>query len=266
MAAGLVLATAAVGQDDDWEFQEDAAQHITIAAARYDAGQMIVVQCRDNKLAVVLTGLPQSAEPLQLAATRADGRSDEQRWVASGAPGAYRAVSPGRVTRFLKGGGLYSVHTEDGAATAFRGAFDLPSASANLDRVLTACGWALTDERDLLAEAAVTVDRTGPSVHRRAPSRSVALRSARREPDVPATPPPPTPELEVSCIVRDMHLRECRADHPPSAELEPVTGAIRFAEGREVFPTEGADAAVAEGRVLHVTTSTQLVRVVRRPQ
>jgi hypothetical protein len=114
MAAGLGAAAGAAAQDDDWEFQQDPAQNITIAAARYDAGQMIVVQCRGGALTAVLTGLPQATGELTLTATRADGRSDVQTWTSAGAPGSYRSTVPARDIRFMRGGGLYRVHTAEG--------------------------------------------------------------------------------------------------------------------------------------------------------
>ncbi len=251
-ALGVMLCAggAAAAQDDDWEFQEDAARRITVAAARYDAGQMIVVQCREGALTAVLTGLPQSAEALTLNAARTDGRRIVQAWLPAGAPGAYRSASPGRDVRFMRGGGLYSVRTVEGEATAFRGAFDLPGESANLDRVLTACGWATVDDRDLLPDA-VEVTAVNPREvgRQRLPTRRGATTRAPRQPvEMPPPPGPPPPERTVTCIVRDMHLRDCRADHPPSADDRDVRLTITTNEGRQMYAVEGADASASEGK------------------
>lgn len=260
MTAGLGMASAAVAQDDDWEFQQDTARNITVAAARYDAGQMIVVQCRDGGLTAVLTGLPPSEAPLVLAATRADGRHSQQSWRPAGAPGAYQSASPGHDVRFMRSGGAYTVRTGEGAATAFRGVFDLPTQFANLDRVLTACGWATTDDRDALEEAAtvITIVDPDPAPRReRQQSRSVSQRPRFSTPVPPAgpvaPPAPPPPEHQISCIVRDMHLRDCRADHLASARERDVLALIRANEGNEVYPIAGVDPAPAEGRVLRLT-------------
>ncbi len=259
-ALGAVLcagqAMASSPQDDDWEFQEDPARRISVAAARYDAGQMIVVQCRESALTVVLTGLPQSAEMLRLTAARADGRAVEQAWAPAGAPGAYRSLSAGRDVRFMRGGGLYTVRTTEGAAPVFRGSFDLPAQSANLDRVLTACGWAVADDRDAVAEASTvtTVNPDGEGRRRVPTQRGATSRAPRRElpmPPPPATPPPA--EHMVSCIVRDMHLRECRADHAGSVQNADVVALVRANEGREVYPIAGADAAASEGRIIRLS-------------
>lgn len=247
LAVGLCAGQAAA-QDDDWEFQEDAAQGVSVAAVRYDAGQMIVVQCRQGTLTTAVTGLPPSAEPLRFAATRADGRRAAQIWVSVGTPDGYRSVSPGRDARFLRGGGTYVVRTGPDAPAAVNGTFDLPSQSANLDRVLTACGWTLEDDRDLLAEAdEIFLDR---------PRRGRAEARPYR--------PPAIPEREVSCVVREMRLRDCRADHPAYARTSDARSLIRSVEGRRVYVADGVDAVATDGKVFHVMASHQLLVVVHR--
>jgi hypothetical protein len=247
-ALGAGQAAALAPQDDDWEFQEDAAQGVSVAAVRYDAGQMIIAQCREGRLTVVLSGLSQTSEQLRVAATRGDGRAAEQRWVATRATGAWRSASPGRDARFLRGAGNWSFRNADPTTPAFTGVFELPAQSANLDRVLTACGWALEDDRDLLVEAEVLLDRPrrgqAPAAHRyRAPNK---------------------PEREVSCVVRGMRLRDCRADHPRSTWNADVRSVIQAVEGEEVYVAEGVEASTMEGRVFHAVASDQLLIVVSR--
>ncbi len=237
---------AALAQDDDWEFVEDPAQELTLAAVRYDGGQSIMAQCQRGRLILLLTGLPDGAEMLRLAATRTDGRAAAQRWVPAAGPGTYRSVTPGREARFMRGGGAYVVRSMAGASTPVSATFDLPAQSGNLDRVLTACGWALEDDRDLLEEAEVLLDPP----------------SSRREPRPYRVPS--VPEREVSCIVREMRLRDCRADHPPS-DTTPNTKSLRRAvQGEEVHALLGADPAAAEGKVFRVIASNQLLVVVSR--
>lgn len=254
---------AAFAQDDDWEFQEDPARNISAAAVRFAGGQTVVVQCRDGALAAVLMGMPDSAEALELMAGRGDGRSDSQTWSPAGTPGAYVSAAPGRSARFLRGGGPYSLRTAEGATTPFQGEFGLPARSANLDRVLTGCGWATTDDRDGLARADDFVSVVNPDGPRRPPrrsSRSVTVRPRGPAPQQPSGEPVRAPaERLVSCIVRDLHLRECRADHPASADNPDVVMTIRINEGRRVYPFDGSDAASGEGRVLHVVGSRMAV-------
>lgn len=236
---------AAPVQDDDWELVENPAQELTLAAVRYDGGQSIIAQCQRGRLMLFVTGLPPSEEMLLLRATRADGRAAAQRWTPVVGPGTFRSVTPGREARFLRGGGSYVVRSAPGAAST-SATFDLPAQSANLDKVLTACGWALEDDRDLLDEAVVYLDRPSP----------------RREP--PPFRVPSVPEREVSCVVRDMRLRDCRADHPPSSRTPNTRSLIRATEGELVHAAIGADPATVEGRVFRVIASNQLLLMVYR--
>ena len=251
VAASLCALACTAGQavpvqDDDWEFAEDPAQELTLAAVRYDGGQSIIAQCQQGRLVLLLTGLPEGEEMLRLAATRADGRAVAQRWTPVGGPGMYRSVTPGREARFLRGGGAYVVRSAVGAAATVSATFDLPAQSANLDRVLTACGWALEDDRDLLEEADVTLDP----------------RSTRRPP--PPFRVPPVPEREVSCVVREMRFRDCRSDHPPSASTSNTRSLIRAVQGEIAHVPIGAAPDAAEGQVFRVIASNQLLIVVSR--
>lgn len=264
---GAGHAGAAVAQDDDWEFQEDSARNLTVAAVRYDSGAAIVVQCRAGALTAVLAGLTLSTEGLELQATRGDGRHDIQTWAPAGAAGAFRSETTARDVRFMRGGGSYSLRTPGGAATPLRADFDLPPHSANLDRVLTACGWALADDRDLIARAGreilLTDPDARPSRNRRGSSRSRAGGGGRSEP--PQRPesdplPPPPAEAQISCIIRDMRLTECRADHPPAPGAGPRPERHEWWQGRRVY----GNAAAAEGKVMLIRQGeAPLIMVVR---
>ena len=245
-ALACAAGTAAVAQDSDWDFFEDPDRALTQAGVEYAGGQAIAAQCLDGALTLVLTGLPESPEMLRMQATRGDGRSAAQIWLPLAEAGTYRSTSPGREARFMQGGGDYSVRTGDDADIAVSATFDLPPQSANLDRVLTACGWALEDERDLLPEATVTLDAHGPRYQ------------------APPYRPPPVPEREISCIVRDMQLRDCRADHPLYANTRRGQDLIRFVRGQRVYALPGTDPAAAEGSVYHVIASNQVLVLVNR--
>ena len=255
--------SAAFAQDeDDWEFQEDTARRIAVAAVRYDAGSAIIVQCREGALKAVMAGLPASADGLDLQATRPDGRTDLQTWSPAGAAGAYRSTVPARDIRFVRGGGAFTVQTAEGATPTFRTVFDLPTRSANLDRVLTACGWALTDDRDQLARAGdeVRIGNTD-APPRREPPRGRRARAGR--PDAPP-PPPGVPVLppaarQISCVVRDLKLTGCRYDHPATAAE--AGGAARLLRRLEGSQMEAPEGAVTEGRVFY--PAVQLITITR---
>jgi len=236
----------AMPQDDDWELAEDPAQQLTMASVRYEGGQAIIAQCQRGRLVVLITGLPQGEEFLRLAATRSDGRAAAQIWVPVAVAGTYRSATPGREARFMRGGGAYVVRSAAGAPVAVSGTFDLPAQSANLDRVLTACGWALEDDRDLLGDADVT------------------LSGARRQRGGPPYRIPSVPEREVSCLVREMRLHDCRADHPPSQDTPNTKSLVRAVEGERIYVARDTDPATAEGRVFRVIASDQLLVMVSR--
>jgi hypothetical protein len=246
---GAGAATAAP-QDDDWEFQEDPAQHLMVAAVRYEAGAAIIVQCRAGALTAVLVGLTPSDSGLELRAARSDGRRDTQVWATAGAPGAFRSETAARDVRFMRGGGSYSLRTPEGAPTALRADFDLPGQSANLDRVLTGCGWALTDDRDLIArvgsEVSLSDPNASPSRRRRGSGRSRAGSSGR--PEMPPGPTAPAPaESQVSCIIRALRLTECRPDHPPAPDARSRAEGLEWLKDRQVYAPDGAE---TEGRVM----------------
>lgn len=263
MAVGLGLASAAVAQDDDWEFQEDAARHISVAAVRFDGGAAVVVQCRDNALTAVLAGMPAGAGDVALQATRGDGRSDVQTWVSAGAAGALRSTEAHRDARFLRGGGAFVIRTAAGVTPPFSGSFDLPAQSANLDRVLTACGWPLTDHRDGVARATGEVGLVNPN---RAPRRSRSVQNwqqpqpPRPNPDAaPAGPPRVSPaERQISCIVRNRRAVDCRLDHPAAAAT-PAEAMLSRVEGERLY---GDDVEAAEGKVFFMFEAP-LIMVVR---
>lgn len=245
--------TAAFAQeDDDWEFEHVESGRQTVAVVRYDAGVAIVVQCREGALSAALVGMPAGVGGIEVQARRADGRTDTQTWAPGPAPGILLSTVPARDIRFMRGGGLYSVRTVEGAPRALRSNFDLPTQSASLDRVLTACGWALTDERDQIARAPDTISFRDPDARLpRMPTRRGATTRAQRQEIVLPPPPPPAPaEQQASCIIRDMRATECRRVHPAVPVVPAEVRAVERLNGQQVY---GADPATAEGRVLYTS-------------
>lgn len=263
LASALVLATGAaqaatppVQQDDDWELVADPARGLTAAAVRYDDGKAIVVQCAPAGLRVVLVGLPASTEQRRVVtATRADGRSDTQTWFAQPGATSFTASVSGRDARFLRGGGGFELRSATGAAAPLRATFDLPTQNANLDRALTACGYAVQDERDL-------VPRTGPDLKTAWEAEQEAERAAGPgRPENPRsrsvsgpgrarnyTPPPPTP-ADISCVIKGGAATDCRPDRTletPSPETERW---VRYLQGPSRLDPPGA--AANEGRIYY---------------
>jgi len=240
LAATLCLGPLpAFAQDaDDWEFAEDAGRKLSVAAARYEGGQAVLVQCRDGELSAMIVGLPATDYPLRrVEAVRADGRRDQQSWfpeaAAPGSPAVFRTLTPGRDVRFFKGGGLMTMRSTDGDPATMEATFDLPVQSANLDRVLTACGRPLEDERDQLTRTPVTI-QWEPVV------------SGRRDSGRGRT----TGAADISCVIRNQRYTDCRVEY-----ARPARDGARLAREMEGDRLRDPDPA-AEGTVTYVGVVT----------
>lgn len=235
-AAVLTMGQAPEAPDaDDWEFGEDPSRKLTVAMARYDGGQALIVQCVDGELKTMISGLPATTRRLRVIEwERADGRRDRQSWFPEGGPGStvFGTYTPARAARFFKGGGQLTLRSAGGDPASMEASFDLPPASANLDRVLTACGRPLQDERDSLPRTPFEVDWDEAAAEPR-PGRGRSVGVA-----------------EISCIVRQERFRECRVDYarPPRAGRD----AARQLEGDRLQQPDPA----AEGTVSYMNIET----------
>lgn len=257
MAGAVCAPSLATAQDaDDWEFGEDAARQLTVATVRYDGGKAVVVQCEKSELKVAIVGLPASTTVTRhLDVTRADGRRDRQGWFATPGQTVFTSTVAGRDARFLRGGGLFDLRSAAGDAAPVHATFDLPTQNANLDRVLAACGYAATDERDALQRVGDDLKTEWQAEHEndrpRTPTRSRSVSGRNPAPAASAAPPLPSP-ADRSCVVRAGAYADCRFDHtltgstPQSRvalrslgeiKLEPVSAAAN--EGRAYYPIGG---------------------------
>lgn len=221
--------------DDDWEHEVDASGQRQIAAVRYATGQGIIVQCQDGDLKVVLLGLPTTTGPGRtVIATRADGRTDRQTWTAVADGAALIATLSGRDARFLRGGGRFELNAAEGEAQPLRAVFDLPTQWSRLDQTISACGWALEDERDALARAPADLTMG---------AAQAALASSNAQDRL-------TGVIDVSCVIRSQALTDCRADHQrPLSRARDQTSAASL-NGRGVAT---ADPQGGEGSVYYTT-------------
>jgi hypothetical protein len=269
LAPASAVADAPARQDDDWEFAADPAQGLSIASVRYDDGKAVAVQCAPAGLRVVVVGLPATTERERvLSVTRADGRNDTQTWFADPGATAFTASVTGRDARFLRGGGLFDLRSPAGSVAPIHAAFDLPTQNANLDRVLTACGYAVTDERDALprtadlktkwqadhADEIARAERGGP---RPTSSRSRSMSSPSRRREAPS--PPPRQPADLSCVVRGGALVDCRFDHPPSGAPVETERTLRNLTERTLDPVS---AAANEGRAFYPGSMPELIMVI----
>jgi hypothetical protein len=261
------LADATVQQDDDWEFAADPARSLSVASVRYEDGKAVVVQCAPAGLRVVVVGLPATTERTRtLAATRADGRNDTQTWFAEPGATAFTASVNGRDARFLRGGGLFDLRSPAGSTAPIHAAFDLPTQNINLDRVLTACGYAASDERDLLARTGADLKTQWEADHAEEIARyerQAASRSPRRSRSVSGEVrrqgPPPAPQpADVSCLVRNGAYADCRFDRT----LAPTPQSEATLRRLQEIKLDATSAAANEGRVGYPGGEVGLVTVI----
>ena len=241
LAATLAIQpTTAFAQDDDWEFQQDAARKLSVAAVRYDDGKAIIARCQDGDLKLVVVGLPEMAgSVVYLEGRRPDGRRDVQAWNPQSGGGAAALSSgvPARDIRFLRGGGSWALNTLPDAPRTMRASLDLPAQSFNLDRVLTACQRGLQDDRDALPRA------------RFAAAEATPLTGAKSQP--PVRRGQVVGIADISCIIRDLRFTDCRADY------ERPEGAAADSLRQNSRRLEGEDRNALEGTVVYLSTVTE---------
>jgi hypothetical protein len=248
VAAGLLgLSGTALAQDpDDWDYGEDPSKGLSAAMVEYDGGRTIVVECSAGDLSVAIVGLPaHPSEGLRMDARRADGRSSRTVWTSR--PGEVRiADTPGRTARLLRGGGPLELASRPGETPALRAQFERPSANAQVDRVLTACGRAIADDRDTLPDGSEYVADLMWA-------RPIGERLSARSPDRGGDR-----RAEISCVIDAGRLRACQLEQELPSPSGYGRAAVAAAEGRVVNLT---DAGAAQGTVLHlVLTSTRRTR------
>jgi len=168
LAAVLALAgSPAVAQDagDDWDLTVDDAQGMTLATVGYSSGQTLAVRCRAGDLDILISGLPPIEGPSRrIEATYADGRLESGLWLAAGDGSLVFSPAPRLDGRRLRQGGtlLLAVGLESPPTGPLRQfSLDLPARSANLQRVLDACGAGQPDPRDDLVRWVEPIGMSG---------------------------------------------------------------------------------------------------------
>lgn len=247
LLALLGPATGAAGQDtDDWDVVVDSDQNLIVAGVQYAGGVSINVQCHSDRLNLIITGVPTSSEPFRaFSLTREDGLS-RKAYLVPAPDGVHWTSEDARAVRFLKSSGKVTITSAAGETHPVRVEVDLPTQSTNLDRVLTSCGYPLTDTRDQLS--AVTEFLLAPprfdmpeSAMDRFPRHATAVR------------------VEISCLISQSRLSACQSDHETPRAPEVGVATARRANGTRVSLS---DAAAAEGMLLDVVLTGS--RVYRR--
>lgn len=138
--AGLVLANgpAVAQQADDWDFGQDPARKLTIAAMTFD-NFGVAVRCMDGSFSVVVSGLPVASGRRSLGWRMGEGPDQQTSWVSPPDSASAFAVWPRSVATGLSRGGALQIAARDGETTR-RYAIDIPPSSQAVGRVFEACG------------------------------------------------------------------------------------------------------------------------------
>lgn len=238
---GLMLTGAASsGQaqtDDGWDFAVNG--DVTVASAEYASGQTLAARCKDKVLSFILIGLPIETGATRLLDIDVGEGFHRQTWLNVPDQPMASAVRAGMVARSLRHGGEFQLKTYPSVdhPEIKRYALPLPSDSANLDRVLAACGTPLEDVRDERRE--IEPPLAAP------PNTLPDLWASLGRPDFPSAAQRAGQEngsTIISCLVGERgSLSECRAEMetPPgfgfgaTAAAMARTGRLKLGPGVE---------------------------------
>lgn len=152
-AVGIALAmmfnSAASAQapaTDEWDYGEDAAKKLSIAAVTFETFG-VAVRCLDDRLSVVVSGLPVASGERRLRYQMGAVEEAESLWVSGRNSPAAFAVWPRRIAGDLSRGGTLSLAAMDGDQVR-RYRVDLPPSTSAIPRVMAACGHELETESD----------------------------------------------------------------------------------------------------------------------
>lgn len=135
----LATGSPAAAQDsDDWDFGEDPARKLAIAAVTFD-NFGVAVRCMDGNLSVVMSGLPAASGVRSLRYRMGESPEGLSSWVSGRDSTSAFAVWPRFVATQMSRGGRLAVAAADGERVR-RFAVDLPRSSQSIGRVFQACG------------------------------------------------------------------------------------------------------------------------------
>lgn len=123
---------------DDWDYGEDPARDLAIAAVTYE-NFGVAVRCMGDNLSVVMSGLPEGSGERTLRLALGDEVGAESAWVSARNSTTVFAVWPRAVATRLSAGGQLVLAVPDGEQTR-RYAVDLPASATSVERVFRACG------------------------------------------------------------------------------------------------------------------------------
>ncbi|MNK86413.1 hypothetical protein D3C87_1063240 [compost metagenome] len=228
----LLVSGQAVDQPtDDWDFAVDPTRKLTVASVAYAEGSTLFAACLNDSLTVGVRGLPTPSVSTRWFERRFDDdRTEASFWEASDTGNALVSGASARVARSLRNGGKLVLNSAPDGEVPIHLAFDLPTQSANLDRVLAACGRPLESPLDIAPPLGNLLQQT-PAIR---PLTSVRYSSY---------------QVELDCIVADGRLSACRSEHQRPADSALGIAIARDANGVSV---KVSDPIAAEGRWVQI--------------
>jgi len=148
--AGMALAAVpALAQDagEDWDFGRDESRDLSIAAVTFQ-NFGVAVRCVNDRLSVVVSGLPSGSGRRSLGWSLNGAPDTMSQWVSARSSTSAFAVWPRSVATQLSHGGRLNVSVADGARVR-RYEVDIPASQQAVGRVFEACGQSLTAPTDI---------------------------------------------------------------------------------------------------------------------
>ena len=240
---GLAFGPSVVAQDvvgtaqppDDWDYGEDPARKLSIAAVTFD-NFGVAVRCMDGSLSVVLSGLPVATGTRQVRYRMGDSEETGGEWISGRDSTAAFSVWPRFVAAGMSRGGRLSMKVPDGERMR-QYAVDLPASEASITRVFSNCGHDLEASR---ADTAPSREDLTGLVWRRSP-----------EPSFPSRTNYEIGLAGITCQVRDNgRLRDCSVE----SEFPEGSGFGRAAtygahRTGQVALADGATSGMADRRI-----------------
>ena len=143
LMASLMAAPTLAQDADDWDYAEDSARQLSIAAGTFDSFG-VAARCMDGHFSLILSGLPEGSGERTLWVRLRDRPELEEPWVSEEDSGTLFSVWPRSSAAALSRGGPLSIRVPDGDQWR-RYVVDLPRSEASVARVLAACGTAIAD-------------------------------------------------------------------------------------------------------------------------
>ncbi|MFC5371702.1 hypothetical protein ACFPIF_04015 [Brevundimonas faecalis] len=230
----LVSGQSADQTIDDWDLAVDSARQLTVATVAYAEGSTLFAACLNDTLTVGLKGLPTSSVASRRFERRFDdGHTESTFWEASDKGTGLISATPARVARSFRNGSRLVLSSAPDGEVPIHLAFDVPTQSANLDRVLAACGRPLENPLDSAPPLDMLLQQT-PAIPPAASARYSSY------------------QVELDCIVADGRLSACLSEHQRPADPALGVAVAREANGVRV---KVSDPTAAEGRWVQILVS-----------